>query len=36
VFVLEITIASKSSAAVHEALNNVYPDNEALNKTTIH
>jgi hypothetical protein len=36
VFVLEITIASKSLAAVPEALNNVYTEKEVLNKTAIH
>jgi hypothetical protein len=34
--ILEITIVSKSLAAVHEVLNNVYPDKEVPNKITIH
>jgi hypothetical protein len=35
-FILKHYFASKSFAAVHEALLNEYPDKEALNKTTIH
>jgi hypothetical protein len=34
VFILEHYFASKSSAAVHEAFGNAYPDGEVPNKTT--
>jgi hypothetical protein len=36
VFILEHYFALKSFAALREALNNAYPDKEALKKTTIH
>jgi hypothetical protein len=36
VFVLEHYFASKSFAAVREALSKAYPDKEEPNKTTIH
>jgi hypothetical protein len=36
VFILENYFASKSFAAAREVFNNVYPDKEAPNKTTIH
>jgi hypothetical protein len=34
VFILKHHFALKSSAAVHEAFSNMYPDKEVQNKTT--
>jgi hypothetical protein len=36
VFIVEHYFASKSFAAVREAISSVYPDKEVLNKTTVH